>query len=188
MKLSQLVYKSILAIDGVEVAELADTSKSPRGQCYLASTYDPNLFDNVRIKPLETPIDRAGMKATATTCLKGGYEADNALDGDLDTMWHSAYAGAKPFPQSITIDFGKSCEINRISYVPRKSGANGIITEYKLYASLDGKDFKLLASGKWEANSATKYVDLPATKAAFIKLEATAGVNGFASAAEINVY
>ena len=176
------------SIDGVEVAKLADASKSPRGQCYLASSYDPNLFDNVRIKPLETPIDQAGMKATATSSLKGEYEADNALDGDLDTIWHSAYAGANPFPQSITIDFGKSCEINRISYVPRKSGANGIITGYNLYASLDGKTFKLLASGKWEGDSTTKYVDFPVTKAAFIKLEATAGVNGFASAAEINVY
>ena len=127
------------------------------------------------------------MKATATSSLPGDYEAGKALDGDLKTMWHSANASTDPLPQSITIDLGGSHEINRMAYVPRTSG-NGIITAYNLYASMDGKEFNLLASGKWEENSATKYVDFPATKASFLKLEATAGVKGFASAAEINFY
>jgi galactosylceramidase len=176
-------------IDGTEVAKLTDTSKSPRGLCYLGCTYDPNLFDNVRLEHLDIPIDLAGMRATATSTFSGGeYGAEKVLDGDLKTFWHSAKTGANPFPQSVTIDLGKSYEINRIAYIPRKDSVNGIITSYNLYASLDGKEFKLLASGKWKNNSTTKYIDFPATKAAFIKLEAIDGVNGFATAAEIEIY
>ena len=36
------------AIDGKQVAEVTDDAASA-GMAYLASTYDPNLFDNVRI-------------------------------------------------------------------------------------------------------------------------------------------
>jgi len=188
LKLRFLRNQITAYVGGEEVAKLADADKNTRGQCFLASTYDPNLFDNVKVKCLDIPIDQAGMKATATSSFAAGYEADKVLDGDVKTMWHSAKADANPLPQAITMDFGKGYVINRIAYCPRKDGVNGIITAYNLYTSLDGKDFKVLASGKWEANSAIKYVDFPATQAAFIKLEATAGVNGFAAATEINVY
>jgi galactosylceramidase len=188
LKLSFFRNQLAAFIDGVEVAKLADAKHSTRGLCFLGSTYDPNLFDNVHLDCLDIPLERSGMKATATSSLKGDYDAVKVLDGDLKTMWHSANPSSSPLPQSITIDFGKSYEIKGIGYVPRAGGTNGIITEYNLYTSLDGKEFKLVASGKWNNNAGTKYIDFPATKAAFIKLEAIAGMQGFASATEIYIY
>jgi galactosylceramidase len=176
-------------IDKVEVASLADATKCMQGRCFLATTYDPNLFDNLTIRLLDAPLDRSAMTATATSCYGPGYEAQQVLDGDPETIWHSGEGSAGPLPQAITIAFGKPLDITRMFYVPRKSGGgNGVITSYNLFTSVDGEQFTRVASGTWDNTPATKYAAFPATRAAFFRLEATAGVNGNASAAEIGVY
>jgi len=110
------------------------------------------------------------------------------LDGDPATIWHSAQSPTDPFSQSLTIDLGRVADINMVTYLPRQDNENGVITAYNLYTSLDGKEFKRVASGNWEKNLTRKVAIFPTTKAAYIKLEATAGVGNFASAAEVNVY
>ncbi len=55
----------------------------------------------------------------------------NAFDGNLSTIWHSKWseiAVNKP----ITIFFDGAPEITKFTYVPRTSGSNGDILEYKL--------------------------------------------------------
>lgn len=175
-------------IDNVQVSNLSNETKSMQGRCFLSSTYNPNLFDNISVKLLDAPLDRTRMKAIATSCYGPGYEADKVLDGAPATIWHSAQSPTDPFSQSLTIDLGRVADINMVTYLPRQDNENGVITAYNLYTSLDGKEFKRVASGNWEKNLTRKVAIFPTTKAAYIKLEATAGVGNFASAAEVNVY
>ena len=40
-------------IDGVPLADVAVSSKTNAGRCFLTSSYDPNLFDNIQVQPPE---------------------------------------------------------------------------------------------------------------------------------------
>ena len=57
-----------------------------------------------------------------------------------------------------------------------------------MYVSKDGGAFTKVASGTWANDSAEKAATFDPTEASYVKLEATAGVGGWASAAEINVF
>ena len=39
-------------IDGIALADVAASSKTNAGRCFLTSSYDPNLFDNIRVESL----------------------------------------------------------------------------------------------------------------------------------------
>lgn len=133
-------------------------------------------------------IPQSQMTATATSEEVGVDSAAHAIDGSSDTMWHTAWSGTDTLPQSITVDLGGTYALDEFSYLPRQSGPNGIITQYKLYTSTDGIDFKEVASGNWANDNTEKVIQIPEVEASHVKLEAIQGAGGYASAAEINVF
>src|SRR5699024_4000045 len=89
----------------------------------------------------------------------------------------------------ITLDLGDTHTINEVSYLPRQTGGkNGIMSEYKLYASTDGENFEEIESGEWDVDREEKQITFDPIEASYIKLEAIEGVGDYASAAEINVF
>ncbi|WP_121640898.1 DUF4073 domain-containing protein [Virgibacillus sp. Bac330] len=141
---------------------------------------------NDAIEDTKIPLNKITATATSSHSNEG---PENAIDGKSETIWHTKYGRKRStLPQSITLSFDKAYEVNRFSYSPRKSGKNGNITEYKLYTSLDGKNYELVAHGNWANNTSTKTVEFTTTKAKHIKLEALKGHNNFATASELKVY
>ncbi|NOU70918.1 hypothetical protein GC098_05650, partial [Paenibacillus sp. LMG 31458] len=132
-------------------------------------------------------IPSSQMTATATSEEAGKDIASNAIDGNPSTIWHTKWSKADVLPQSITLNLGGTFKINSILYLPRQSGDNGIITSYNVYASTDGVSFTKVANGNWANDSTQKIATFASTNASYVKLEATVGVNGWASAAEIGV-
>ncbi|MDR6879600.1 discoidin domain-containing protein [Bacillus sp. 3255] len=132
-------------------------------------------------------IPQSQMTASAAS-IQAGNEADNVLDGDLDTWWHIKWFNVDPLPQSIILNLGGTYNISKLDYTPRQDAGNGTITAYNVYVSEDGVQYTKVANGVWQQNKAVKEVNFVPVNAAFIKLEATAGVGNFASASELNVY
>lgn len=65
-------------------------------------------------------------------------EAENALDGQPATIWHTQYAGAKPaFPHRLVLDLGETVEIGGVRYLPRGGRAEdpGRIGNCRFYVS-----------------------------------------------------
>lgn len=133
-------------------------------------------------------IPQSEMTAKATSEEVGVDSAAFAIDGVADTLWHTAWSGADALPQSITLALGDIYDVDEFTYLPRQSGVNGIITQYKLYTSEDGVHFTEVAEGTWENNKDEKRVQLAGVEASYLKLEAIQGVGGYASAAELNVF
>ena len=176
-------------VDKVQVANLSNETRSMQGRCFLASSYDPNLFDNIRVNVLDAPLDPSRMKIHASSVYGPGNEAEKVLDGNPATIWHSGQSPAGAFNQSLVIDLGGNVEIDMVSYLPRQDSQTGLITAYNLYASQDGVTFTKIASGSWKKDNALKVATFTAVKAAFIKLEATeAGGGNMAAAASIHIY
>ena len=154
-------------------------------------------------------INRDGWTATADSRQNETGASDgpaqNLLDNNIDSIWHSNYGGGigdENYPHNVVITFGKDVKFQSFSYTPRKEGenTNGNIKGYKLYASTaeDQLDYESedwgepIAEGEFEYNGANPiYVNLKAEcTAKQIKFVATSSNNGerFAGGAEFNLH
>ncbi|HUS26361.1 MAG TPA: discoidin domain-containing protein [Nevskiaceae bacterium] len=154
-----------------------------------SSAAEINLVDGAVAPPA---LSRAGWAATASD-QAAAFPANNVLDGNVTTMWHSQYADTPvPFPHSVTIDMQSAKSVGGLSYLPRSdANKNGTIGNYAITLSTDGTMWGTpVANGTWADDTSEKIVTFGQTTARYIKLTATteAGNRGpLSSAAEINV-
>nr|WP_231571114.1 discoidin domain-containing protein [Paenibacillus sp. VKM B-2647] len=132
-------------------------------------------------------IPQKQMSASAAS-YQAGNEPGLALDGNPNTWWHIRWYNVDPLPQSIILNLGGTYTIGKLDYLPRPDSGNGTITAYNVYVSKDGAQYTKVTSGAWLRNNAWKEANFAPVEAAFVKLEATAGVGNFASASELRVY
>lgn len=134
--------------------------------------------------------DRTGWTATADSN-QPGNDAQNVLDGDGNSFWHTAYNPDAPLPHQITIDMQTSRYVNALTYQPRQDGSfNGNIGEHKIYLSNDGVNWgSPVAIGTYLNDATTKRTAFANTNARYVRLFQTseANENQWGSAAEINV-
>jgi hypothetical protein len=148
-----------------------------------------NIPLTVNVSVIVNKIPQSNITATATSQETAGENdaASNAIDGNPGTIWHTKWDKSNVLPQSITLNLGGAYNINKVAYLPRPGGGNGTITGYNVYVSTDGVSFTKVANGNWANDATEKFATFTPTNASYVKLEATAGVNGYASAAEIGV-
>jgi hypothetical protein len=117
-----------------------------------------------------------------------GFPPENAVDGDINTFWHSEFSPPAPLPQSITVNLGAPREVTELRYRPRFDGnLNGTISRYTIYVSADGTAFERVADGTWPIDAREKIATFDPVTARYVRLEATASSGGsFASAAEVS--
>ena len=117
--------------------------------------------------------------------------ATNAIDGDLDTFWHTEWLNNNPpHPHEIQINLGASYDINAFRYLPRQFGSNGRIRNYEFYVSVDGVNWgSPVASGTWTKNTSEKRVTFATKTGQFVRLIALSSFNSqpWTSLAELNV-
>ncbi|MCW2948435.1 MAG: Alpha-galactosidase, partial [Actinoallomurus sp.] len=93
-----------------------------------------------------------------------------------------------PLPQSITVDLGRVRAIDGLTYQPRlDAGTTGTITGYRIEVGSDGSTFTQVAEGQWPDDKTLKQAAFAPTQARYVRLTATAGSGGYASAAEIRI-
>ncbi len=129
------------------------------------------------------------LSATATSA-NNGYPDSNAVDGDVTTLWHSQFSPVHdPLPIALTVDLGSVQTVTGLTYQPRLDGdITGTITGYTVEVSTDGVTFTAAApAGTWPQDALLKSVQIAPTQARYVRLTATAGANGYASAAEVSV-
>ena len=80
-----------------------------------------------------------------------GDAAGMAIDDNPQTIWHSKWSGSTdPIPHSITIDFSDQLNLKGFSYLPRFNSPGGVIDQYKVELSRDGKQWKLASKGRFD--------------------------------------
>jgi hypothetical protein len=92
-----------------------------------------------------TPLSRVGWTITADSQETDDevVPATNAMDGDANTFWHTAWEpapddvdDAKP-PHWLTYDMKSGQTVTGFQYLPRQVGENGRIANYEFYLSND---------------------------------------------------
>lgn len=124
------------------------------------------------------------------TLFDEGY-ATHAIDGDINTIWHTAYVfNQDTYPHELQIDLGDRYELSNFVYQPRTQGVNGTIKGYELYLSDDVQMWgNSIAQGDFETNTLKKVVSLDKPQGRYLRFRALSEINNniWASAAEIEV-
>ena len=162
------------AIKGGDVLTLSLAGKQKQYTLYLEPEY----------------YGRTGWTATAGSA-QNGEGAEKALDGKVDTLWHSNWDGCTQDEAWICIDMKQNQTVSALQYVPRQSQVNGLILEYKIEFSTDGSNWSTIdpVTGTWAKDNTTKTVTFAPVEARYVRLTgvetASDGALNFVSAAEI---
>lgn len=129
-----------------------------------------------------------------------GTTIEKAFDGDVNTYWHTKYTGADGVvtshdecPHTITVNFGKKIKVSGWEYTPRIDNGTGTVLSHNIYASEDGKSFKLIYSSVF-GYDAGNVERLPKKESwgdvtmRAIKIEVVSSLGGYGTAAEIKFY
>lgn len=141
----------------------------------------------------ETPTDdyfvsKQGWRvvdfSSEETSSERGAAAD-AIDGNLQTKWHSHYSGTvAAAPHYITVDMGQTQTIKGFLAMPRMDdSASGLVRKYTFQTSLDGETWKTASEGDW-LPYATE-VSFSARDARYVKFICREGT--YCSLAELDV-
>jgi len=152
-------------------------------------------------KASETGSKTLGLSKKNWTIIDKSFEnafeggaANNAIDEDENTMWHTYVDGKsnKIPPQFLAINLGAELEIAAFTYTPRKRGTWGIVNNYQYQISQDGKNWQTVAEGEFsniKANPVEQVIMLKTPqKARFIKFIGLSAVeDNYISASEIGI-
>lgn len=195
---------------GVDESDLVLTNANSEIPVMYRTFYVPTLADedgnetSIDVFPsawksfeliLENPIffDKSDWVITDFSSEEPAEGAPNglataAIDGDLNTFWHSQWTGTPPgYPHHITIDMGIEKTIRGFETFRRQNDGRGQ-TKHKLHVSLDGSNWTDLGEFNVDPNVNAGQVFLfSPVQARYVKYEATEGSNFFAFLAEINI-
>lgn len=86
--------------------------------------------------------------------------AFNAIDGNAATFWHTEWQNAEPtHPHQLTLKLDQARTLGGLRYLPRQTGVNGRIANYRVETSTNGTDWTQVASGAF-ANNGTEQTAL----------------------------
>ena len=145
-------------------------------------SYDFDLF-----------INKNAWKLVSVDSYQGGNEATKAFDNNTSTFWHTAWGANEPrCPHTIVIDMTKIYQVTAFTYTARTDGnGNGMVKEYEVYLSLDGKTWgNPVAKGEFKNTTAMQVAKLStSTTGRYLKFVAKSELNNNAwtSASEIGI-
>ncbi|MGQ8336968.1 DUF4998 domain-containing protein [Sunxiuqinia sp. A32] len=140
-------------------------------------------------------VDKSGWIITGFSTEEPAEGAPNglataAIDGDINTFWHSQWNGGNPgYPHWFSVDMGEEVEISAIE-VFRRQGNGGGQTKHQFLYSTNGTDW--VDYGTFDMNKDTndgqRFSNESNPTARYIKYVALEGGNFYAFLGELNVY
>lgn len=144
----------------------------------------------IRGRTRENPLQFAikGIAGYATVPSQGGEGVAELFDFDESNNWHTRY-GQSAIPFDLVLDLKSVNQLDKIQYLPRTSGRNGLITKAKIYYSSNKKDWMEADSVKWAGDNKVKeFVFANQPTARYVKISVTEGIGNYGSGRELYVF
>ena len=136
-------------------------------------------------------IENIPVEVIFASAQEPGEEASKLVDGDENTMWHTTYGVTVAlYPHWVDFDCGEVKNITGFTYLPRRSGDNGDIKDWKVEVSDNNKDWTLVDQGTFPRNKKLqKVMFAKPVKARYLRFTALSSQNGadYASGAEFTI-
>lgn len=148
--------------------------------------------DVINNKRKYVTVDQLSIASVSSEATGNQGHAANAIDGNINTRWHSAWNGTD-VDKFIVIKLENPINLSAIEYLPA-GGGNGKILNAKILTSLDGESWtEIVESTNWANNDTLKSIELdnPITTQ-YIKIVGTntssASSLSFIAARMFNIY
>ncbi len=136
--------------------------------------------------PLEFAL--RGLTAESNKPMQGGHAMNRLFDFDEGNMLHSKY-GEDALPFEMIIDLHSISQLDKLIYLPRNSGKNGMIETVKISHSMDKNNWNAIGEYEWVTDFSEKTVNIEDKPTArYIKLEVSKAVGNFVSGRELYVF
>ncbi|MFG0251575.1 MAG: discoidin domain-containing protein, partial [Phycisphaerales bacterium JB038] len=153
---------------------------------YLASAaFDPrvqvHLDEMQALFRAPSAMEQLGATVVDASSYERGYEPHLAIDGDLTTMWHTAWSGGvAPHPHHLTVRLDEPIRVAGIAYTARQSQENGKIARYEVRLSDDGLHWgEPVATGEFTKGTTEQIVRLDRPRRArFLRVVSLSSING----------
>lgn len=132
------------SIDGQVLGEPIKDATHPLGLVGLVTgRWNTSQFMNLEVIPNgDKAYDQVGQllqgKAKVIRCDSQSQDdpADNAIDGDPETVWHTLWEPKPaPFPHFLVVDLNTSRKLRGIRVLPRVNGPEGRMADCTVYVS-----------------------------------------------------
>ncbi|MFI5450879.1 TIM-barrel domain-containing protein [Pedobacter sp. UC225_61] len=138
------------------------------------------------VNPLQFAIK--GIKGETTAENQGGAGINKLFDFEEDNGWHTKW-GQNSVPFDLVIDLKSVNQLEKLNYLPRTGGGNGVLLKGTIYYSSNKTTWTEAGKFTWAKNGDTKTFDFanhPTVR--YIKIAVTEGVGGFGSGRELYVF
>ena len=146
----------------------------------------------VRISRTFDRIEVVPVTVMAASSEEPGEEATRLVDGNTETIWHTAYGvTVTKYPHTVDFDCSEEKLIKGFTYLPRQDGPNGDIKSYRIQLSADGKTWgePVCESQFPNSKKEQKVMFEKPQRARYLRFTALSSQNGadYASGAEFTV-
>ncbi|MBQ6107786.1 MAG: M60 family metallopeptidase, partial [Thermoguttaceae bacterium] len=137
---------------------------------------------------LSEPITTQEFTVKAN-CAQPREGIELAFDQNPETIWHTPWGEPGKYPFQVEVTFRKPEVVEKIWYLPRQKGVNGILRRYKLFVK-KGTDDKWVRvrSSVLSPTPDAQYITMEPTMCTALRLDILEGIAGFASAAEFVIF
>ena len=136
--------------------------------------------------PLQFAIK--GITAECTAAMQPGEGIRRLFDYDEGNMMHTEY-GTNAIPFDLIMDLKSVNHLDKMVYLPRTSGLNGMIHQATVFYSEDKVNWTAAGAVDWKADATDKtFVFSGQPVARYIKMTVTKAVGNFASGRELYVF
>ncbi|MBJ8326257.1 discoidin domain-containing protein [Streptococcus pacificus] len=141
-------------------------------------------------------LPRNSITLTAgSTEQRNGNQVENAKDFNLNSIWHSAWAGTAKENLWIQLDAGSVQKVNGFAYMARQDNSNnGKVTDYEILVSSDNSTWTKVKEGRFTDAKSWQEVTFEGVDARYVRLKAIhtlgdsqAQADRFMSASEVRL-
>ena len=153
-----------------------------------SGTSDWTTFNaQTKNNPLEFALHNI---AAATTCQnQEGEEIEKLFDFDESSMWHTDWSNKNAVPFDIILDLKSISQLDKLQYLPRTSGLNGVLYHGSISVSNDKTNWTKAGDFAWEHdNNAKEFVFETKPTARYIKISVDKSVGGYGSGREMYIF
>ena len=151
---------------------------------------DKSEWVNVTASTTANPLEYAikDITATCTAQAQGGDRISNLFDFDENDMWHTKWE-QKATPFEIVADLHAVNTLDKLEYLPRLVGGNGIIASATVFYSMDKMTWNKAGNIVWETNSDKKTFVFDAHPTArYVKIAVDKAYGNFGSGRELYIF
>lgn len=145
-----------------------------------------SISGTTTLDPLQFAIPNIAGYGTAPS--QAGFDITQLFDQDERTLWHSKYH-ADAIPSDVILDLRSVNTLDKLEYLPRQNGLNGVITKGSVYYSMDKKDWTKAGDIAWKRDNTNKTFSFDKhPKARYVKFSLEKGVGNYGSGRELYIF